>query len=232
MSDLCQLSDLKDQLGITGTSEDIILERLIGAVSNDFVMEIKRPDFAPSVDYVEWIRHVHQSRHNVRSDQWGYGGFYGPYRNRSVTVFLEHYPVNEITKVVLNGNEIIALTTPWDPGPGYWFDDSLEDEERQKVELIDCGTGLFNLGPLNQLEVDYNGGYDEIPSTVQQAVLEWVAWRRGMGQVQQLDMSGGSVQAGTVQFQGDNIDMAVAAVEVEMPESVKRCIAQYKRVVI
>ena len=230
MSDLCQLSDVKTQLGITDTSQDILLRRLITAASDDFMTEIKRTDFAPAVDYVEWIRHIHQVRH-VPSHLGSYG-FYSPYRNRAVTVFLEHYPVNTIAKVTLDGTEIAALANPFLAGPGYWFDPEREDEERQSVVLIDCVSDWFTFGALNQLEVDYNAGYDEIPPKVNQAVIEWVGFRLGLSQIQQLDQAGGSVTIGTYTATGDNIAMQLSATTADIPMNVARAIEFYRRMVI
>lgn len=217
MADLCLLEDLKDWLSITDTSQDAALNRLISATSDDFLNQIQRPDFAPAVDYTEYIWNTKDHRHLSFEPIWR--------KRRHQEIWLKHYPVNSITSVTINGETIIAVTDPSDTdSSGYWFDEEAADEDRQKIVLVDQAF----ISPF-RATVEYNAGYDEIPQGVQQAIIEWVSLKRGIGQIQRQDQSGGSVSAGTVTYSGDNIDMTVTAMTADLPVNVANVIAQYRR---
>jgi hypothetical protein len=83
MPNLCALQDVKSWLtmGASPTSDDTLITNLVGAVSLDFLNEIKRPDFYPAQNYNE-----------VRE---GDGGD---------LMVLRHWPVNSILNVSLISN--------------------------------------------------------------------------------------------------------------------------------
>jgi hypothetical protein len=229
MPDLCQLDDLKSWLGITltDTSEDASLERLISATSDDFVMETDRPDLTPEADYTEYV--WQRKSGHLLSFHSPLAGIYPMFSGtRHQQVWLKHYPINSIASVTINAEDVPAVTLPLDSSStGYWFDDTAFPEDRQSIILLNQPYGF----PF-RVVVTYNAGYDEIPAVVSQAVIEWCSFKRGTGQIQQLDQAGGSVTIGTYTQTGDNIDMQLAAITAEIPANVARVIERYRRKVI
>lgn len=113
MPDLCQLSDVKDWLTIPSeqVSDDVLLARLISATSADFLNEINRPDFAPSIKYMEFRQ-----------------------GNGLQEIFLNHYPINAIYSVQIDGQ-----TVPESPdgiSDGWYFDPAADPENRIKLRLL------------------------------------------------------------------------------------------------
>lgn len=214
MPDLCELADVKTWLGITDTSSDAMLERLITATSEDFLNEIRRQDLTPAADYVDVIL-VNERLSSCAVP------FFQP---RQREVFLRHYPVNSVAKVTVDGQEIDAVDDPTTDS-GYWFDDTRSPEDRQFIILLGFET-------CRNVKVEYNGCYDEIPPSIEQAVIEWIAFKRGAGQLQQSNQSAGAVKIGDYQETGSAIEMTIAATKADIPTNVQRAIDQYWRPVI
>lgn len=236
MPDLCTLADLKAWLAITDTGSDALLARLITATSADFLNEIRRLDLTPEAD---WTDHLFSIR-----DYWWMGAIgwrsywqapevsYGGRRNE---IYLRHYPVNSITSVTLDGNALTAVTDPNDvTQSGFWFDSSLDAEQRQKISLVGLsGFGLQGWGnPLGNAIIIYKAGYMAVPAAISQAIIEWVSFKRGQSQLQQQDQSAGAVQIGDYAQTGSASELTLGVLEAEMPVNVQRVIDQYRRPVI
>lgn len=177
MPDLATLANLKSYLGITDGSQDTELQRLLTAKSAAFMNAIHRQDFAPAAAFTDRL-----------------------YGNGCHEIFLKHYPINSITSVTIDGT---AQTVSADGiADGYYFDASLPPEDRQKLSIIGacfpfCGwRSSRGWSSTPNVVVVYNAGYTTIPVEVSQAVIEWVAFARGAGQLQAADQSGVSEQIG------------------------------------
>jgi len=232
MADLTTLAHVKEWLGITDTSQDALLSRLISSASQDFLNEINRPDLVPEAEYVE---------HLFRAQDFAPSNAYDSYRwNRGYRqIFLKHYPVNSITTLTSNGDALTLESNPGDPqsGSGYWFDSTLDPENRQSIFLLaDSGVWYPGTWPgwsyLPDIVVTYEAGYDDVPPAIEQAVIELVAFKRGESQLQSQNQSGGAVTIGTYTEHGGTVEMTLAALEANMPVSVQRVIDQYRRSVI
>ena len=113
MPDLCDLDDLKTWLKVSDDSQDDLLQRLITSTSQDFLNRIRRVDFMPSGSYTEHIS-LHDSHE----------------------IFLRRYPVNQLHSVTINDIVIPIWSDLTPETPGWFFDDSLDPENRQKVTLM------------------------------------------------------------------------------------------------
>jgi hypothetical protein len=226
MADLCQLDDVKIWLGISlaDTSSDALLSRLISAVSADFLNEIGRPELAPAADYTETI---------FRRPELLESGGFDYSRLARQEIFLRRYPVNSIASVTVNDN---AITEVIDPtlDSGWWFDPTRQPEDRQKILLIGHWYPIFNIpfAWMPNIVVVYNGGYADVPAAIVQAVIEWVAFRRGQGQLQQLDQSDGAQKIGDYEELSAASTLALRVLAASLPDNVQRVIDQYRRVVI
>jgi hypothetical protein len=114
------------------------------------------------------------------------------------SIFLRHYPINTVASVTLDGTALTRVTDPNDlTQSGFWFDPTLDPENRQKIDLIGIsriGAGWDN--PLGNVVITYNAGYDDIPENVEQAVIEWVAMKRGQSQLQSVNQAAGGFKLG------------------------------------
>lgn len=211
MATFCELDDVKRQLGIKldDSTFDDQLNGLIESASADFMREIRRPDFNPSQEWTERL--------------CGDG---------STVLYLKHYPVNSIVSVTVNGEELEESTDGMED-EGFFFDDSVDPEDRQKITRIGsvwpCSWRALGSAVPNILVV-YTAGYDEIPADVSQAVTEWVAWKRGYSQLQSLDQ--GEVtwqQIGQYQQAVTPGKSTLEASGFSTPQSVSDVIAKYLR---
>ena len=117
---------------------------------------------------------------------------------------------------------------------GFWFDTTLDAEQRQKISLIGLsGFGLQGWGnPLGNAVIVYKAGYTAVPAAISQAIIEWVSFKRGQSQLQQQDQSSSAERIGDYEQVGNVIELTLAAVEAEIPVNVQRVIDQYRRPVI
>jgi hypothetical protein len=229
MADLTTLAHVKEWLGITDTSQDAMLSRLISSASQDFLNEINRPDLVPETEYTEHLFRPQDFACNPRNVYYWNRGYQ--------QIFLKHYPVNSVTTLTSNGEALTLVSDPGDPqsGSGYWFDDTLEPENRQSVFLLaDLGVWYPGGWPafLPDIVITYEAGYDDVPPAIEQAVIELVAFKRGESQLQSATQTGGAVTIGTYSEQGGSIEMTLAALEASLPVSVQRVVDQYRRAVI
>jgi hypothetical protein len=228
MADLTTLANVKAWLQITDTSLDALLGRLITATSEDFLNEINRPDFMPATDYSERVAAV---RFFASPSLFAQAPecFHWP------EIWLRHYPINSVTSVTIGDAVIDKVDSLIDRG--WWFDDTQTPENRQKVQLIgwdlSCSySWLGSFWPASDMIVEYNAGYDTVPPAIEQAVIEWVAFKRGQSQLQQMDQTSGSEQIGDYQETGSASELTLAVLTSEIPANVQRVIDQYRRPVI
>jgi hypothetical protein len=211
------LDAVKTYLGITDDSQDALINGLIATVSYQFLNAINRLDFCFSADYTEQIRTCGKAR-----------------------VYLRHYPVNSVASVMLNG----AALDPWDvdnpSAGGYRFDaDDPNPENRQFIDLMglytDWQTYYYWPPPwaysnFPDLVITYNGGYDFVPAAVQQAVIDWVAFRRNLSQLQGANPVLATEQIGDYSRGAGTGRVAVDYMGIYVPESVQLVIDQYQRI--
>lgn len=224
---LCELTDLKQHLGIspTDTSNDAWLNRLILATSNDFLTSIRRPQAFIAMDHKDTIDVRNCQSESHRED-----------------VFLRHYPINTIASVTINTLPFPVYDESNPALPGYFFDKELPDEERQKITLMGFYYPMFAIWPslfrsiyrtpLARVIVEYNAGYQEIPPDVSQAVIEWVAFKKGMSELQRKDQTTEWLQLGQMQA---HISTAATTLKINgicMPDSVAGVIEKYERPIV
>ncbi|MDP9267262.1 MAG: phage gp6-like head-tail connector protein [Acidobacteriota bacterium] len=209
---LAKLTDVKAWLSLAESDDDPLLARLITATSADVLGAIGRPDLAPAADYKE-----------IRSGSDNTGrGYYGSigdaslltrpnqYLPGSQEMFLAHFPVNSITKLTVDGTEVTASADGI--APGYWFAADLPAEQRNSIRLIGSVFSRFS-----QVVIEYNAGYAKVPGDIEQAVIDWVAYRYRSRQF--IGQSSKHLQTGeTVSFQG-----------MLMPASTQAVITRYAR---
>jgi hypothetical protein len=225
--DLCELSDVKDWLQIdpNDTSQDARLTRLITATSADFLNRINRPGFAGAEDYTELVEVMNWQTESRLED-----------------VFLTNYPVNSVTSVTINEVTLPQFDSTQPDVFGWVLDDTLPPESRQKITLRGLFWPIFQswFSPRHSIvrpdpvrvQVAYEAGYDEIPADVTQAVIEWIAFKKGLSQLQAADQTNEWVQMGQYQQHTPVAASSLKAMAVDMPASVEQVIAQYRRPVI
>jgi len=204
---LCSLARAKEWLGLSDSQndEDKKLTRLITACSVSFMNAIRRPNFYKADDYDEssWI-----------------------VNRRAGDVFVLNWPINSVTSVEVNGQTVPLLDPVVVNNTSYSLDLELAEEQRQMITLHGFWDSRVNV------RVKYNGGYGSPPDDVQQAIAEWVAYKRGLAQLQAKDQTSQWVQLG--QFQ-QNVSIATStlkASEIDMPESVASCVSYYERPIV
>jgi hypothetical protein len=224
---LCSLASIKDHLGITDNTQDTSLMRVILSTSMDFLNRIRRPGFYPANDHTSEIEVF-----NWQSE------------SRMEDIFLPHWPLNSVASVAIND-----LTPPlpqYDPtNPdvlGWTFDQTLPDEERQKLTLRGLYWPIFETGftprrsvyrpaPM-RVTIVYNAGYTEVPADVEQAIVEWVAYKRGFAQLQSKDPTSQSLYLGSYRQDTMVGNAMLKAMNVDLPDSVKSVISIYQRPII
>jgi hypothetical protein len=218
MPDLCVLADLKDwlQIDLTDVSQDARLQRLITAISADFVNRINRPGFMPDSDYTELIEVM-----NCQSE------------SRFQEIFLSNWPVNSVTCVSLNDVDLPEFDSLAPEVLGWVFDDTRAPESRQSITLRGLHWPVPRCSPYRpaplRVKVSYTAGYDEVPADVAQAVIEWAAFKKGLAELQSADQSTQWVQMGQFQQNSSIATSSLKASAVDMPISVAQVISQYKR---
>lgn len=223
--DLCQLADLKDWLQIDpgDTSQDSRLTRLIAATSADFLNRINRPGFAPSDSYSELVEVS-----NWRSE------------SRLLDVFLTNYPVNDVTSVTINEVTLPAFDPAKPDVLGWVFDPELPPEQRQKIILRGVLGFQSWFSPRHSIVrpdnlrvlVEYDAGYDTAPADVTQAIIEWIAFKKGLAELQGADQTTQWVQMGQYQQNSMIAGSTFKAQAMSMPQSVEDVINQYRRPVM
>jgi hypothetical protein len=224
---LAELEDVKGYLGIalTDTSQDANLSRWIQSVSADFLNRIKRPGLLPPMDYTDY--------HLLTN--W-------KVEDREKDVFLKNWPVNRIASVTINEYAV----SPWDPtNPtqlGWFFDPTLPDEERQFLTLkgfiwpvfqswFSPWRPIYRPAPM-RMQISYNGGYSSVPYDIEEAIIVWVAFKKGLSELQANDQTEQMVRLG--QYEQNNMIAAatIRTSSMDMPESVKSVISVYERPIV
>jgi hypothetical protein len=223
MPDLVDIEDVKDWLGLTDadTSEDTKLERLVTAVSADFLSRIRRPGFSPAANYTE-TQEIANWQHMT-------------------DVFLRNYPVNSVASVTINEQDLPEFDPDQPEIPGWVFDNTRDPESRQAITLRGCGSSeafsprrsIYRPSPM-RVAVAYNGGYaaDSIPANVQQALIEWIAWKRGVSQLNAENQTAQSLYIGTYRQDTMVSNATLKASQMDMPETVSNVIELYKRPIV
>lgn len=238
MPNLCQLADVKTWLGITDSASDALLTRLIATTSQDFLNAIRRTDLTPTADWTDrlfserdyWWRGVYPSAIADAIHSPGHGRH---------EIYLKHYPVNTIASVTANGETLTEVSDPTDlTQSGWWFDDSRIGEDRQKIYLI----GLIFPMALNpwdllpNLVIAYNAGYSaaftgsgSIPQDIQQAIIEWVAIKRGQSQLQSVNQAASGFKIGDYEQSNPISPLTLAVLDAPLPTSIQSVIDHYAR---
>jgi len=124
------------------------------------------------------------------------------------SIVLRHWPLNSVEDVRIND-----VSLPRDPT--YYIDLDLDPERRWELYLSSPTNPVFPDG--SKVGIDYNAGYETVPGDVEQAVIDWVAYRfrarQWIGQTEQ------------AQYQ----NLTTRTPEIEIPMSVKRVIERYRR---
>jgi hypothetical protein len=212
MPNLCTLGAVKTYLGIADTSQDAQLTALIAAASQDFMNQTNRPDFAPPTDYVDYL-----------------------VGNDSYKIFANHYPMNSVASLTVNGTTIPVWSSGTPDTLGYIFDDTLAMENRAYITLR--GTSATFPRPCwpdyRGVILSYNAGYNpdsNVPSVVSEAICEWVAFKRIGAKLQSIDPATTSVTLGDYsQTAGRVLSETLAFLESGVPGTIQAVIDQYKR---
>jgi hypothetical protein len=227
MPDLCVLADVKDWLQIdsSDSSQDARLQRLITATSADFMNRINRPGLMPDSDYTELVEVMNWQTESRLED-----------------VFLSNWPVNSVSCVTINDVDLPEFDPDTPDVLGWVFNDALPPEARQKITLRGLYWPIFGswLTPRRSIlrpapmrvNVTYTAGYDAAPADVTQAVIEWIAFKKGLAELQGADQTSQWIQMGQFQQNTMIASSALKAASVDMPTSVAQVIMQYRLSVV
>lgn len=133
MPNLCNLTDVKSWLNIDvlNTAQDALFNRLIAAVSLEFLNAIGRFNLTPESTYTE-----------VRLG------------NDKSEMAMQRWPINGITSVSVEGTAVAA--SPDGIANGYWIDPNLDPELRLKIQLIGSA---FVAQAFPTIKIVYKAGY-------------------------------------------------------------------------
>src|SRR3954471_21635150 len=111
MPDLCQLVDVKAWLSIdsANTKADTLLERLITAVSRDFLTAVDRHDLTPTANYIDILELDQRSAlsSSPYSEEMAiFSSSPLDPRKRIQDLALRHWPIESIDTVKINGMAI------------------------------------------------------------------------------------------------------------------------------
>jgi len=218
---LCTAAQVKAFLGIDSETADTTIDSLILPVSQQLLNAICRQDLMPAQDFTDYF----------------------PTLPSCSKIYLKHYPVNAIEEVLIGGQEVLEWddSKPFDNPSGYRFYQDLNPENNQFFELVGvascdcCGWPItyctcFSNAP--QMVVTYNAGYGNVPPALQQACVEWIAFKRNLAQVQAGNPGIGSVQIGDYSESAGSGRLAIDYMGIQIPAGVMDVIEQYKRIVV
>lgn len=189
MPDLATLAEIKVLMGITGNTEDAYLQAMLSSESQNFMNEIHRQDFSPVATFTDYLM-----------------------GNGKPFLFLNHYPIQSITSLTING-VIIPQYNPLFPDTlGYVFDTTAPVENRVKLWLRGPGAifpdnlAYYGWTPPPSwlwlvdygIVVVYTAGYAiaDVPANVKRAIADLIAIKRGVAQVQATTQTGASFTIG------------------------------------
>lgn len=171
---LTTLANVKAYLHISGDESDTLLEGLIDAVSALFETYTNRKlaarDYDPDSDPEDALLDG----------------------NGELELVLPQYPVNSITEILVNEQEIPASASYSESG---WMDDS----RLRKAGILRLRNYVFSAGRGN-VAVTYNAGYSTIPDDLAQACIEQVAWKFRESSKRELGMQSHTLKDGSVTF--------------------------------
>lgn len=209
---LCTLDQVKNFLSVSDNLSDSVITSLIPAVSQQLLNEMNRLDLMPETDYLDWMS----------------GG-----REK---LYLKHYPVVDVYSVTQFDGTVIPRFNDSIPTESGWrFVTDPNPENQQYVELVGLvyGQTVCYCWP-SKLIVNYRAGYAEVPPAINQAAIEWIAFKRSQAQVQSVNPIVGQVQIGDYSEGSSGASNAQVAdyMGKEIPDSVCAVIDQYKRWVV
>lgn len=203
MSDLTTLANVKLWLGISDSSADAILSRLITTESATF-RKLAGRDFA-SQTYVETIDGSDpRIRRGPSPDLWtgpfpGVGGI-----GSGWAVNLTNWPVISVTSVVVDGDVIPAGSHSGESAQvdGWVLVDSY------RIELLGASYSLT--GGVQNIVITYVAGYATIPDDIDQAMCELVGYR--YRERDRIGQRSKTIDGGSVAFMTDLVPPSVQAV--------------------
>ena len=222
--ELCRLESVKDYLGISlsDTSQDKVLRRWIRSCSRDFIGRIRRPNLLLTADYSELVRVM-----NWQTEE------------RLKDIFVSNWPINWVTSVTIN-DTVLPEYDPDKPDVlGWTFDAAMPSENRQYITLRGLYWPIFEtwLSPRRpiyrpspmRVYIGYNAGYSDVPEDIEEAIIEWVAYKKGLRELQMHDQTEQWVQLG--QYQQNNMiaTSTLKMSELDLPASVASVIEVYQR---
>lgn len=187
--DLITLTDLKDFLGLTDITHDILLSRIIERVSSVFDDETRRKLAAR--DYTYDSTSADYDPDNAVLDGNG--------RDR---LALPQYPVNSLSTLKINTFEIDERADVFSTG---WVLD-------RKNGIITLAGYLFTEG-LSNIDLVYNAGYATVPADLEGAAVEQSAWvfKQSTPGGALLGVSGKTLADGSIQFTSKELLPSVRA---------------------
>jgi hypothetical protein len=152
---LCNLSDVKNWLGLTNANDDQLLTTLIANVSQAALSFLRRASLA-SASYTE-----------------KYDGTGTP------TLALLNYPITAVSSLTINNMTIQA--SPDGVVTGYVFDDYtlklIGLGGAWDLAPAFYGTPENFIKGFQNVAVSYTAGYASVPADISQALVEWCAFR-------------------------------------------------------
>lgn len=213
MANLCTRTQVKTYLGITDTSADAVIDSLIPSASAQILVALNRLDLTPNDYYTDRIC-----------------------GNGKTRIYLKHYPVSTVSEVKVN-DEVVEEWDETSNGTGWRFiGDDPNPENQQFIELIGSvftqpWSYCWPYSIIPNIVVSYRAGYDDIPPSIVQAAVEFVAFKRSLSPIQAQDPTINSRQMGdyTESFGGKIVTDFMG---ISMPQTVKDVIEQYRRVTV
>lgn len=215
-NDLTTVAAVKVDLGIAvlDTSEDAYIQSLISSESQNFMNLIHRQDFSPVATFTDYLM-----------------------GNDDCKIYLNHYPIQTVTSLTVNGTVIPVWSSGTPDTLGYVFDNTVPVENR--VALYLRGTGAIFPKPCwpyyRGVVVVYTAGYAiaDVPANVKRMISDIIAIRRGISQIQQATTA---TQIGTTLTLGDytqgdtsgSTSSSSTRID-ELPASIQSVIDQYSK---
>lgn len=210
---LCTRDQVKNFLSISDDLSNAVIDALIPAVSQQLLNAMNRLDLMPETDYTDYVS----------------GG--------ALKLFLKHYPIVDVYSIAtLSGDEIPRWNASIPTDSGWRFLTDPNPENQQFIELVGLVYGqcvCYCWPTYSNLIVNYRAGYATVPPAIQQAAIEWVAFKRSQAFVQSANPVIGNVQIGDYsEGSAGTAKIVVDYMGLEVPQSVEAVIDQYQRWVV
>lgn len=188
--ELVNLKQCKDWLGISqdNTDQDKVIQMLLSSFSQYVLNQTGISSFNEVVHYIEV-----------------YDG------NGTGRMFIDNPPIVTLNSVTAGALGLVQNNTL--VGSGIYVERSRKSIafRRQGATTSFCSTGVFPLGQGN-IQVDYTGGYTEVPFDLQEAVIETVAVfyaRKDWKDLASVSQSAGGGVSGTTSYHKWHLTPAV-----------------------